>query len=40
VHSIERAQRVGSVHQIIKPSELRPRLISAVEAGIAKTLET
>jgi acetyl-CoA carboxylase carboxyltransferase component len=38
VHSIERAQRVGSVHEIIPAAQLRPRLIAAVERGIERTL--
>jgi acetyl/propionyl-CoA carboxylase alpha subunit/acetyl-CoA carboxylase carboxyltransferase component len=38
VHSIQRAQRVGSVHQIIAPARLRPYLIEAVERGIAREL--
>jgi acetyl-CoA carboxylase carboxyltransferase component len=36
VHDIERAQRVGSVHSIIPAAELRPRLIDAVERGMAR----
>jgi len=36
VHDIARAQRVGSVHAIIPAAELRPRLIAAVERGIAR----
>jgi acetyl-CoA carboxylase carboxyltransferase component len=35
VHSIQRAQRVGSVDSIIRPGELRPRIIAAVERGLA-----
>ena len=34
VHSVHRALRVGSVHEIIPPSRLRPRLIEAIEAGV------
>jgi acetyl-CoA carboxylase carboxyltransferase component len=37
VHDIERARRVGSVHDIIPAAELRPRLIAAVERGIARS---
>jgi acetyl/propionyl-CoA carboxylase alpha subunit/acetyl-CoA carboxylase carboxyltransferase component len=37
VHSIERAQEVGSVHRIIPAARLRPELIAAVERGIART---
>ena len=36
VHSIQRAQRVGSVDAIIRPGELRPRIIAAVERGLAR----
>jgi hypothetical protein len=36
VHSVERARRVGSVHEIIPAARLRPHLIEAVEKGIAK----
>ena len=39
VHSVERARRVGSVHEIIPASRLRPHLVDAVEKGIAKELE-
>ncbi|HEY7215516.1 MAG TPA: carboxyl transferase domain-containing protein [Thermoanaerobaculia bacterium] len=38
VHSIERAQRVGSVHHIVAPERLRPYLIEAVERGMEKAL--
>ncbi|NED97723.1 ATP-grasp domain-containing protein [Phytoactinopolyspora alkaliphila] len=34
VHSIQRAQRVGSVDAIIRPEELRPQIIAAVERGL------
>ncbi|HLM05792.1 MAG TPA: carboxyl transferase domain-containing protein, partial [Blastococcus sp.] len=36
VHDIERARRVGSVHDIIPAAELRPRLIAAVERGMER----
>jgi acetyl-CoA carboxylase carboxyltransferase component len=36
VHDIERARRVGSVHGIVPAAELRPRLIAAVERGMAR----
>jgi acetyl/propionyl-CoA carboxylase alpha subunit/acetyl-CoA carboxylase carboxyltransferase component len=36
VHSIQRAQQVGSVDAIIRPEELRPQLIAAVERGLAR----
>jgi acetyl-CoA carboxylase carboxyltransferase component len=38
VHSVQRAQRVGSVHHVIPPERLRPYLIDAVERGMARTL--
>ena len=38
VHSIERAQEVGSVHHIIAAGNLRPYLIDAVERGMKKEL--
>ncbi|MFL6232681.1 MAG: carboxyl transferase domain-containing protein [Thermoanaerobaculia bacterium] len=38
IHSIERAQKVGSVHQIITPARLRPYLIEAVERGMEREL--
>ena len=36
VHSIQRAQRVGSVDSIIAPQELRPEIIAAVERGLSR----
>ena len=36
VHSIERAVKVGSVDAVIGAHELRPRLIEAVETGLAR----
>ncbi len=36
VHSIQRAVEVGSVDAIVRPSELRPEIIAAVERGIAR----
>jgi acetyl-CoA carboxylase carboxyltransferase component len=38
-HSIYRAQKVGSVHHILKVERLRPYLVDAVERGMKKTLE-
>jgi acetyl-CoA carboxylase carboxyltransferase component len=35
-HSIQRAQRVGSVDEIVAPHELRPYLIGAVRRGMAR----
>ncbi|WP_425569214.1 carboxyl transferase domain-containing protein [Pseudonocardia xishanensis] len=37
-HSIQRAQRVGSVHQIVDPHQLRPYLVDAVRRGMSRTL--
>jgi acetyl-CoA carboxylase carboxyltransferase component len=39
VHSIYRAQKVGSVHKIIAPDRMRPYLIDAVERGIQRELQ-
>ena len=36
VHSVERAEQVGSVHRIIAAADLRPELIAAVERGMAR----
>ncbi|TNC20463.1 ATP-binding protein [Amycolatopsis alkalitolerans] len=36
VHSIQRAVEVGSVDAIIEPGRLRPRIIEAIEAGLAR----
>jgi acetyl-CoA carboxylase carboxyltransferase component len=36
VHDIERARRVGSVHDIVPAAELRPRLVAAVERGMER----
>jgi acetyl-CoA carboxylase carboxyltransferase component len=38
VHSVQRAQRVGSVHHILPPVRLRPYLIEAIERGMEKEL--
>ncbi len=40
VHTIERAQQVGSVHEIVPAAQLRPRLIRAVERGIERAGST
>jgi acetyl/propionyl-CoA carboxylase alpha subunit/acetyl-CoA carboxylase carboxyltransferase component len=39
VHSVDRARRMGSVHEIIPAARLRPHLVEAVEKGIAKERE-
>ncbi|TCM44534.1 carboxyl transferase domain-containing protein [Kribbella sp. VKM Ac-2568] len=36
VHNIHRAVTVGSVDAVIRPEELRPQLIAALEAGLSK----
>jgi hypothetical protein len=36
VHSVERAQSVGSVHRIIPAADLRPYVIDALERGYAR----
>ncbi len=38
IHSVQRAQKVGSVHHIVPPVRLRPYLIEAVERGMEKEL--
>jgi acetyl/propionyl-CoA carboxylase alpha subunit/acetyl-CoA carboxylase carboxyltransferase component len=40
VHSVRRAQEVGSVHRIIAAARLRPYLIDAVERGMRRGLRT
>jgi acetyl-CoA carboxylase carboxyltransferase component len=37
VHSIHRAVDVGSVDEVIEASELRPKIVDALEAGLATT---
>jgi acetyl-CoA carboxylase carboxyltransferase component len=36
-HSVERAQRVGSLHEILEPARLRPYVIDALERGIERS---
>ena len=36
VHSIQRAVEVGSVDAIIRPEELRPQIIAAIERGLSR----
>ena len=36
IHDVERAVRMGSVHSIIPPAELRPYLIEAIERGMRR----
>ena len=39
IHTVQRARDVGSVHDIIPAAKLRPRLIEALERGIAQDVE-
>ena len=36
IHTVERALRVGSLDRIIRPAEIRPYLVGALERGIAR----
>jgi acetyl-CoA carboxylase carboxyltransferase component len=36
IHSVERAKRVGSIHDIVAPNHLRPYLIRSLEEGMAQ----
>jgi hypothetical protein len=38
IHSIQRAVEVGSVDAIIRPAEMRPRIIEAIEATMERRL--
>jgi acetyl-CoA carboxylase carboxyltransferase component/biotin carboxyl carrier protein len=38
IHTIQRAQQMGSVHRIIRPDEIRPYLVDAVERGMRREL--
>jgi acetyl-CoA carboxylase carboxyltransferase component/biotin carboxyl carrier protein len=40
IHSVQRAQKVGSIHHIIPPERLRPYVIEALERGMARELGT
>lgn len=37
VHSVERAKKVGSIDDIVKPADIRPYLIRTIEKGMRKT---
>lgn len=39
IHSVHRAQQVGSLDQVVEPGGLRPALIEAVESGLARDEE-
>jgi acetyl/propionyl-CoA carboxylase alpha subunit/acetyl-CoA carboxylase carboxyltransferase component len=36
IHSVQRAQKVGALHQIIPPATLRPYLIQAIDLAVRK----
>lgn len=36
IHTVQRAQGVGSIDQIVPPADLRPYLIDAVSRGIER----
>ncbi len=38
VHSVHRAQQVGSLHHVISASRLRPYLVEAIERGVSREL--
>jgi acetyl-CoA carboxylase carboxyltransferase component len=38
IHSVHRALRVGALHRIIAPDNLRPYLVSSIERGIQREL--
>ena len=40
IHSVNRALKVGALHQILRPSRLRPYLVEAIERGMAKDAST
>jgi hypothetical protein len=37
IHDIARAKSVGSIHDVVAISELRLRVIEAIERGVART---
>ncbi len=39
IHTVQRAQRVGSIDHVIQPAALRPYLIEALERGIQRELQ-
>jgi uncharacterized pyridoxal phosphate-containing UPF0001 family protein len=36
IHSVQRAQQVGSLDRIVEPANLRQTVIEAIEAGLAR----
>lgn len=40
IHCVERALEVGSLHSLVAPSQLRPRLVAALERQMARVLES
>ena len=39
IHSVERAKKVGSIHDIISPDKLRPYLVESLEESVEKYLK-
>ncbi|MCP5059362.1 MAG: ATP-grasp domain-containing protein [bacterium] len=39
IHSVDRARTVGSLHEILQPSRLRPYLVEALQRGMAREIE-
>ncbi len=39
IHTVQRAEHVGSIDYVISPSELRPYLVKALERGIERELQ-
>ena len=39
IHTVQRAQRVGSIDHVIPPEAIRPYLIEALERGIERELQ-
>jgi hypothetical protein len=39
IHTVQRAQRVGSIDYVIQPAHLRPYLVGALERGIQRELQ-
>ncbi len=39
IHTVQRAQRVGSIDDVIQPAHLRPYLVGALERGIQRELQ-
>ena len=39
IHSVHRALEVGSLDRIIRPADLRPYVVEAIERGMARELQ-